>query len=159
MTAPDLRRAYVRRGGRLRPFLGALRRHPWDTLRTMVWAARAVGPARRQMRRNATEPLELPTPPRAAAFAEVGILAVLRLSGDKCLMSSSLRQAWLHEQGVDRDMVIGVAGGTRDFRAHAWLEGDPPGTWRGYEEIARRRFGEPLGAMATSIESQPTPSA
>jgi hypothetical protein len=62
---------------------------------------------------------------------------VLWLRGERCLVSASVRQAWLAARGDPQDVVIGVAlEPSGELRAHAWLSGaDAEGT--GYDEITR----------------------
>ena len=40
--------------------------------------------------------------------------------------------------GGPRELVIGVTSPRNGFRAHAWLEGDPPCHSEGYDELLRR---------------------
>jgi hypothetical protein len=62
---------------------------------------------------------------------------VLWLRAERCLVSASVRQAWLAAHGHPQDVIVGVAvdrpGG---LRAHAWLSSAPE-EGAGYEEIAR----------------------
>jgi hypothetical protein len=52
------------------------------------------------------------------------VRAALRRSGESCLVTAIVLQAWEAAHGRSRDLIVGVTGAT-DFRAHAWLEGDP----------------------------------
>ena len=62
---------------------------------------------------------------------------MLWLRAERCLVSASVRQAWLAAHGDPQDVVIGVAlGASGDLSAHAWLSGDHA-EGAGYEEIAR----------------------
>ena len=49
---------------------------------------------------------------------------MLRRTGDSCLVRAIVVQAWEAAHGRHRDLIVGVTGAT-DFRAHAWLDGDP----------------------------------
>jgi hypothetical protein len=62
---------------------------------------------------------------------------VLWLRAERCLVSASVRQAWLAARGDAQDVVIGVAlERSGELSAHAWLSGeDAEGA--GYKEIAR----------------------
>lgn len=63
-----------------------------------------------------------------------GVRYVLRTRPATCLEGALVLQAWFAAQGIRRAVVIGVAGSTSDFSAHAWLEGDTPGE---FEELLR----------------------
>ena len=52
-------------------------------------------------------------------------------------MRATIRQAWHAAHGSRRDLVIGVTPPARGFRAHAWLDGDPPSEWAEYHEVHR----------------------
>jgi len=49
---------------------------------------------------------------------------VLRRRGESCLVKAIVLQAWEAAHGRRRDLIVGVTDPT-EFRAHAWLEGDP----------------------------------
>jgi hypothetical protein len=107
------------------------------TLRAALWGVRAC---RRVHSSPDARGLRAPRLPRVPAVAERsrrGVEHVLWLRGEQCLVSASVRQAWLAAHGDDQEVVIGVAlerpGG---LRAHAWLSG-APAEGVGYEEIAR----------------------
>lgn len=99
--------------------------HP-ATLVAYVWARRAI--ARLGHDRAVPAPgVVVPTvapPPRLPVGAVHGVSAALHHTGSTCLPRALLRQAWWHAHGDDRDLVIGVTAPS-DFRAHAWLAGDP----------------------------------
>ncbi len=122
------------------PLLARARR--WGdpaTVRAAWWAATAARSTRRQLAAGPLERLRVPAPPALPAEAGHGVGAVLRRTGDTCLVRTAVRQAWHAAQGSPRDLVIGVRrGGGEDFAAHAWLEGDEPSTYAGYAEISRR---------------------
>jgi hypothetical protein len=63
------------------------------------------------------------------------MLVVAKVGRATCLERSLLRQAWLAEHGTSRDVVIGVRGGSAEFGAHAWIDGDSDEV--GYTEISR----------------------
>ena len=61
---------------------------------------------------------------------------MLKRVPNTCLERALVLQRWLAEQGVERDVIVGVTG-RQDFRAHAWLEGetvDPQ-----FQELTRLR--------------------
>jgi hypothetical protein len=128
--------------------LGALRAAPVGTLRTTWWSVRALPPTRRGLRAPGSAPPRVPPAPAVPAASEAALHTVLHLTRQPCLVVASMRQAWMHAQGDERDVVIGVrhVGGT--LEAHAWVDGDAPGSFTGYHEIARRTHGEPVGAAA-----------
>ena len=49
-----------------------------------------------------------------------------------------ISQAWLEAHGESRDIIIGVTRPSSGFRAHAWLDGDPPCHDEGFVELTRR---------------------
>ncbi len=65
----------------------------------------------------------VPRPPRLPEHAGRGVYAVLRRVPNTCLERALVLQRWLSEQGLDKDVIIGVTS-PRDFRAHAWLDGE-----------------------------------
>ena len=114
-------------------------RRPPDlaTLRAAAWAYRALASVREQSRRRDPERVQVLEPPRLPAHAQRGVRGVLRRAHATCLESALVRQRWLAAHGDPRDLVIGVAGPTSSFRAHAWLEGDHPRESEGYTELTR----------------------
>ena len=103
-----------------------------------AWAARAALAAHRQLKTVALERVRLPAVPALPRGAGRGVQAVLRRTRPTCLERALVRQRWLASQGVRRDLVIGVRSGP-PFAAHAWLEGDPPASSAGYDELSRHR--------------------
>jgi hypothetical protein len=108
------------------------------TLRAGWWTFRASRSARRQLRDTSFEVVDLPPVPPLPSSAELGVLAVLRLRRERCLVQATIRQAWFAAQGSPRDLVIGVTAPSGGFRAHAWLDGDPPCHEAGFQELVRR---------------------
>jgi len=53
-------------------------------------------------------------------------------------MRALVLQTWHAAQGQPRDLVIGVTPPGEDFKAHAWLDGDPPCEHEGFIELLRR---------------------
>jgi hypothetical protein len=62
---------------------------------------------------------------------------VLRLMRATCLQRSIVEQAWRADHGDSRDVVIGVRRVNGEFAAHAWVEGDDPGSLDSWREITR----------------------
>jgi hypothetical protein len=77
-------------------------------------------------------------PPSLPASAELGVSASLRLRREACLVRALVRQKWLAAHGSSRDLVIGIHEPRKGFKAHAWLEGDPPCHSEGFAELMRR---------------------
>jgi Transglutaminase-like superfamily len=115
---------------------------PRQRLRSLLaaaWALRAATSARRQLSAGRMPPLDLPrVPPRVPDSAIWGVHAALRPRLFTCLVRASVRQAWHSAHGWQRDLIIGVKAPGPDFEAHAWLEGDDPGTAGAYHELTRR---------------------
>ena len=65
-----------------------------------------------------------PPPPALPAKAEKGVRGGLRRYGETCLVNAIVTQSWEAAHGRHRDLVIGTTA-PNDFRAHAWLAGDP----------------------------------
>jgi hypothetical protein len=115
--------------------LRLLRRADPVVLLGAAWAVWAVRSTRRALRRVEFDQAR-PRPPRLLPRrGGRGVDAVLRRLEPSCLERSLVLQAWLMTVGDAPEVVIGVTG-AQDFKAHAWLEGEPE---RGYVEIARVR--------------------
>jgi transglutaminase superfamily protein len=108
-------------------------------VRAAFWTLRALGRARRQLRREGMGRLDLPAPPALPESAVRGVLAALRRRPTSCLERALVLQRWYAAHGRPRDVVIGVAGSSKDFRAHAWLDGDRDSDepWQTYRELSR----------------------
>ena len=105
-------------------------------LRAAGWAALAVRSARRQLRGRPVHAVRVPDPPALPRRAERGVNAVLRRLEPSCLERSLVLQRWLAAQGEQRTVVVGVSS-PREFRAHAWLDGEPLPAGTEFHEIAR----------------------
>jgi hypothetical protein len=110
-----------------------------SSLRAALWAARALDRARRHLRSQGTAHLVLPTPPRVRESAVRGVHAILRRGFATCLERALVLQGWDAAHGRRRDVVIGVAGSSANFRAHAWLDGEELGSGEIYRELSRVR--------------------
>ena len=145
MNAPlphvDLMRVRPPRGSRprIRPhqFLRWCRRADLGALRAAVWTVRACRRIHRSEGARGLHPPRLPRVPQVSKRAVSAVDLVLWLRAEHCLVSTSVRQAWLAAHGAAQDVVIGVAiEPPGELRAHAWLAGEPDGGV-GYEEIVR----------------------
>ena len=108
-------------------------------VRAALWAYRATQHANREVEQKGIEGADLPTVPSLPPDAIGGVLGVLRRTKATCLTQALVLQAWHASQGDERDLVIGVTAPSGGFRAHAWLEGDPP-CHEGFEELTRRAY-------------------
>jgi len=102
-----------------------------------VWALRARRTARQQLP-SGLAAVRLPPVPDLPETAAGAVRAALRVVRATCLERALVAQAWHQAHGASRDLVVGVTS-PRDFRAHAWLEGDPPCHDEALEELLRRR--------------------
>jgi hypothetical protein len=109
-----------------------------DRGRAALWAARAARAARTALAERGLEALALPPVPPLPPEAGWAASGALRLWSRNCLVRAAVRQAWEAAHGRRRELVIGVTAPGPGFRAHAWLDGDPPAASRGYRELARR---------------------
>lgn len=105
-----------------------------------VWALAAIALARRGYARpgGAVEVPRLPPLPRLPEGAVRGVDAALARRRQRCLVRATVRQAWERSQDRGRDLVIGVTAPSGGFRAHAWLDGDPPCCTAEFTELTRR---------------------
>jgi Transglutaminase-like superfamily len=130
----------------------ALAAEPRATVRTGFWTIRATRSVRRAVRENPAVVSPPTRAPEVPSISEAGMLFVLRLSRQSCLVRAIVRQAWFHAQGSHRDLVIGVRRHEGQFEAHSWIDGDAPVALTTYREIARRAYGEALGRVAAGGE-------
>jgi hypothetical protein len=89
------------------------------------------------LRRHGIEGIEVPTPPPLPDSAGRGVLAVLGRLDNTCLERCFVLQRWDAAHGREREVIIGVVGPSSEFKAHAWLEGEPDGVAGVYEELLR----------------------
>ena len=109
----------------------------YQNARAAAWATQSLIRARRQLRLSGLRRLELPPPPRLQPSARRGVDAVLRRVPNTCLERALVLQRWHLAQGREVDVIVGVAGSTATFGAHAWLDGESPDADRPYAEIHR----------------------
>jgi hypothetical protein len=106
------------------------------TLRAMLWANRALGQIRRQLKRGELQSLEVAPAPRLPRTAALGVSEVLRRRRTTCLEEVLVIQRWKAAQNEPVDVIVGIKPGEDLFRAHAWIDGD--GTVEeGFEELFR----------------------
>ena len=105
-------------------------------LRAAWWAVRALRAARHGLRSGPIRDVAVPGPPSLRREAIRGVNAVLRLGRPSCLERSLVLQRWLAAHSVRRDVVIGVTP-RADFKAHAWLDGEPVPDSPRFEELLR----------------------
>jgi hypothetical protein len=113
-----------------------LRRLDPSALRAAWWTVRALARARRELSEGKLHGIALAPPPPLPAEAVRGVHAVLRRREASCLERSLVLQRWLAAQGRPLDVVIGVTT-PADFRAHAWLEGEPVEGSIEFDELVR----------------------
>lgn len=107
------------------------------SVRAALWTLRALARTRRRLRAGDLKTITVEAPPPLPAEAVRGVRGVLRRVDQTCLERALVLQRWLAAHGERRDVVIGVAAPASDFRAHAWLDGDPPTESNGYTELLR----------------------
>lgn len=101
------------------------------------WTLRAYRQAHRDVAQRGIE-ATVGSPPRLPEEAGWVVDPLLHHVGASCLERAVVRQQWDLSQGVARPLIIGVTAVHPEFRAHAWLEGDPPCHSEGFHEVARR---------------------
>jgi hypothetical protein len=107
------------------------------TMRAAWWTHRALKRVRADLKARGIQGAAALEPPQLPASARRGVLGVLRREPSTCLERALVLQSWHASQGDPRDVVIAVKGPTRDFAAHAWLEGEPDGDVESFDELIR----------------------
>ncbi len=107
-------------------------------MRAAWWAHRAAHRARRDLARDGLDHLAVLPPPLLPNACRRRVVAVLRVRRDTCLVRSAVLQVWDVEHGRPQDLIIGVTAPGPEFKAHAWLDGDPPAATAGFDEFTRR---------------------
>ena len=108
------------------------------TLRAALWTLRAARQARRSLAVEGINGVHISPPPPLPRRAARGVGGMLRRMNATCLIRAAVVQAWDSAHGHPRDLVVGVTAPGEGFRAHAWLEGDPPCHSEGFAELLRR---------------------
>lgn len=107
-----------------------------ENLRAAWWAYRSLRRARALLAAHGGFTCEIPPPPDVSWAARRGVMAAMRRSPNTCLERAVVLQRWLHAQGFDHSIVVGVAKRDGEVKAHAWLDFE----WRQgliYDEIHR----------------------
>jgi hypothetical protein len=112
-----------------------VRRPDLQTLRGAWWTLRALRRVRRRLRRLGIAGASSAVPPPPAGAH--GVHGTLRRWPASCLERALVLQCWEAAHGRPRAVVIGVQGGRRDLRAHAWLEGSGDRLAAAYHELMR----------------------
>lgn len=81
--------------------------------------------------------LRLPGVPFVGRAAERGVKGSLRRMGETCLVKALVMQRWKAAFGEKADLIVGVTAPKLGFKAHAWLEGEPPCHDEGFSELVR----------------------
>ena len=106
--------------------------------RAAWWAWRALRATRAQLSAGAVRNVRVPAAPLVPQTAGRAVRLVLSREEPSCLERSLVLQRWLLAQGVARDVVIGTSGNaSKQFTAHAWLDGEHVPEARGYVEMIR----------------------
>lgn len=107
-----------------------------STLRALWWARGSLRRARDDLARLPLPEVRVEPPPWLPADALRGVRYALRGLSGTCLEQALVLQAWHSAHGNPREVVIGVTA-SRDFAAHAWLDGESVVTEHHYEELLR----------------------
>lgn len=107
------------------------------TLRAALWTRRALHRVHVDLKANGLSYSPVPAPPPLPSHARRGVHAVLRRQQSTCLERALVLQRWCAANGDARDVIVAVRGGTVDFAAHAWVDGEPDGAADSFEELIR----------------------
>ncbi len=108
-----------------------------EILRAAWWAAVTLRRTRRDLAQHGLRGTRPAPPPDLPAEARRGVSLALRALRGTCLERALLLQSWEAAHGHMTDVVIGVAGPSQPFRAHAWLESTPDATSSAFTVIHR----------------------
>lgn len=108
------------------------------SVRAALWGARALRRTRRALKAEGLVQPSLPNVPKVSGEYRYGVVGALRRLDATCLERATVLQSWDAGHDLARDLIIGVTSPRRGFRAHAWLEGDPPCHDEGFTELLRR---------------------
>ena len=103
--------------------LESMQRIDLPTIRAAWWAFTSLHLTRRRLRTRPVADVAVRRPPPLPAHAGRGVDAVLRRASSTCLERALVLQRWLSDHGTSKDVVVGVTS-PKDFRAHAWLDGE-----------------------------------
>ena len=135
-SAPPPSAGEITRPRPAHPARAAALRSPATGVRTLRWAVRAHRQVRGHLAGDQLAAVDLPSPPDTSPGSRHLVAAALRLRTATCLQRCVVLQRFDAAAGLDRAVVIGVTAPGADFRAHAWLEGEPAGG--GFTELHRR---------------------
>jgi hypothetical protein len=124
-------RPALARGRRIIRFLAP------SSLCAAAWAVFALRRTRHSLAAHGLDGARVTPPPRLPASARAGVLAVVRRHPSTCLERALVLQCWEADHGARGDVIIGVAGPSDGFRAHAWLETMPDGQPDAFQELFR----------------------
>ena len=118
--------------------------------RAAWWAQRAARRVRRDLAADGLDRLTVLPPPPLPHGCRRRVVVVMGMRRDTCLVRAAVLQAWDLHHGRPRDLIIGVTAPGPGFRAHAWLDGDPPAATDGLDEFTRRppRQADEAGSSA-----------
>lgn len=108
-----------------------------SAVRAAWWTLRALRRVREQLTEGHLTTLSVASPPSLPPEAVRGVEAVLRRRQNSCLERAILLQRWHVSQGRPLDVVVGVTSPAEMFRAHAWLEDEPPPASPRFAELFR----------------------
>jgi hypothetical protein len=114
--------------------------------RAAVWTVGALRDVRRALAVERVTDVRLTAPPKLPPRAISGVEGVLSRRPNTCLMRALVLQAWYRGQGDEREVVIGVTAPKSGFRAHAWIEGEPPCHDEKFVELTRWPGAGPGGS-------------
>lgn len=115
-----------------------MNRYDPRALRAALWTWRAARRLRRDLMTTRLDNVGVLPAPALPDAAGRGVNAVLHRGDYTCLVRALVVQAWSEAHGCNRDLIIGVTRPSQGFKAHAWLDGDPPCHDEGFEELIRR---------------------
>lgn len=107
-------------------------------IRAALWTWRAARRVHRDLASSSLDDIRVIPVPAVPNEAGRGVAAVLRRTSFTCLERALVLQAWNEAHGRPRDLIIGVTRPSEGFKAHAWLEGEPPCHDEGFKELTRR---------------------
>ncbi len=116
-----------------------MRRPPGiEDARAGLWAWRALRSARAQLRAGAVRDVRILEAPQVPSRAGRAVRLVLSREEPSCLERALVLQRWFSAQGIPRDVVVGTSGTiSTEFKAHAWLDGEPAPDETRYVEMIR----------------------